>query len=695
MRRPALSFTITILIAFTLIFSVILALAVYGFRGAAERAAIATADTSLTQTAATVSARTNALVQPVLALIREVSATGVAAHEPASAQDGASLAALLAAAPEVRTASAAWPDGTLVQAAPASVMPATGWPKLPAGTAYVIAYSHPGTATKAWLFLDAAQHPLGSAAATHPTDPRYTQWYLQSRAPGVFVTTPYQLGFTRQVGLSVSSQMAGGGVVALDITLGSLGDFLRAQQTTPNSVAFLFSDLGIVLADPETAQVVHSTAQGRVNWVTLQNSTDPVRLAVWNAYASGKLLPGQSAALSLNGTVLLARLELVDSLQNPPVLVAVAAPRSDFTGAVDAAVKRGTSFALTAFLVGLVAIALMSWRIAQPLGILTREAQAIRRFELAIPFSLTSRITEVERLSEAIGAMKATLGSFAVYLPRDLVHQFLAAGTEPRLGGERVALSLMFSDIQGFTTIAETLEPEELTRIASAYFEDVTRELLGCGATIDKYIGDAVMAFWNAPRRDPCHAAHACDAVLRTRAVTLRLGEAFVARGWPKLWTRFGVHTGEAVVGNVGSSDRMAYTAMGGMVNLANRLEGLNKVYGTQILVSDATKAAAGQGFVFRAADLVVVKGTVRPMPIHELVCRADEASPEQIAAVADWEDCVAAYRTGAFADARLALARATKAGGFALATTYARRLAELGEQAVPGWSPVLRMTEK
>ncbi len=399
---------------------------------------------------------------------------------------------------------------------------------------------------------------------------------------------------------------------------------------------------------------------------------------------------------------MLTRLEPVETLENPPVLVAVVAPRRDFTAPVDDAVRQGTLFALGAFMAGFSAIALMSWRIAKPLGVLTREAQAIRRLELTAPLTLRSRITEVERLTEAIAAMKATLTSFTVYLPRDLVHQFLAAGIEPRLGGERVALSVMFSDIQGFTTIAETLDPDELTRVTSAYFEAVTRELLSAGATIDKYIGDAVMAFWNAPRRDEDHAARACVAALRARGVTLRLAVEFKANGWPALPTRFGVHTGEAVVGNVGSSDRMAYTAMGAMVNLANRLEGLNKHYGTQILVSEATRVAAGPGFVFRPVDIVTVKGSALPMPVHELLGIADttaapalQAKEADLASLGAWEDCVAAYRNGDFAAARAALEAVERIGTFPLAKVYADRLAVAGAKAAPGWSPVIRMDVK
>lgn len=696
--RRQLSFTVTILIAFTLVFAFVLGLAVLGFRSAGERAAVATADVNLVQVATTVSSRTNALVLPVLALIRNVADTGIAAATPGDAQAGAKLLAVLAAAPEVRTVSVAWADGSLLQAAPVSVVPAAAMPAPPGKAAYVLCFSRPDAAAKSWTFFGADRTPISSTAFGRPGDPRWTQWYLQARKPGVHTSTPYMLGLSHRAGLSVSSQQAGGGVVSLDITLASLSAFLRAQQITPHTLAFLFSDLGILLAYPDDTRAVGEAGGAQVSWTTLQASDDPVLRAVWNAYAPGQLVPGRGMLLNVNGTAMLARLESVESLENPPVLVAVVAPRSDFTAAVDASVRSGTLLALGAFLLGFAAIAFMSWRIARPLGVLTREAQSIRRFEFAAPLVLRSRITEVERLAEAIAAMKATLSSFAIYLPRDLVRQFLAAGAEPQLGGERIALSVMFSDIQGFTTIAENLDPMELTHIASAYFEAVTRELLAAGATIDKYIGDSVMAFWNAPRRNPDHAAHACAGALRARAVTQHLTKAFAARGWPELWTRFGVHTGEAVVGNVGSSDRMTYTAMGGMVNLANRLEGLNKLYGTQILVSEATRAAAGPGFVFRPVDIVVVKGTASPMPVHELLGVTDAAAaPElrardaDIASLKTWEVCVAAYREGRFDAARAALAEVQAAGAFPLAAIYAARLAELGSQAAPGWSPSVR----
>jgi adenylate cyclase len=700
--RPRLSFTVTILIAFSVVFTVGLTLAVLGFRDAGERAAVATADTSLADVAATVSARTNALVRPVLALIREVADTGVSREPPVTVHAAATLLAMLDAEPELRTASVAWPDGSLLEAAPVSAVPDTARPEVPAQAAFVLRASRPDATLATWTFLTHDHRVIASSEFGHPDDARTTQWYLQASEPGLHISTLYTLGLSQRPGLSVSARLADGGVVAADITLAKLGAFLRAQRITPNTLAFLFSDVGILLAYPDDARAVRNDQGGRVGWTTLQGSGDPLLHAVWYAYATTLLAPGRGVQLDVDGTDTLARLEAIESLADPPVLVAVAAPRSDFTAAVDASVRRGSLYALGAFIVGVSAIMLVSWRVAHPLGVLTREAQAIRRLELATPLVLRSHITEVEHLTEAIAAMKATLASFAAYLPRDLVRQFLAAGTEPRLGGERIALSLMFTDVQGFTTIGENLDPMELTQIASAYFEAVTGELLAAGATIDKYIGDSVMAFWNAPRHDAAHAAHACAAALRTLAVTVRLAEEFVARGWPALPTRFGVHTGEAVVGNVGSSDRMTYTAMGSMVNLANRLEGLNKLYGTQILVSDATREAAGSGFVFRPIDIVIVKGTVSPMPVHELLGVSDpdapdglRARPTDIASLETWTTGVAAYREGRFDDARAAFGAMRCAATVPVAAVYAARLAELGHTAAPGWSPAVRVTVK
>jgi adenylate cyclase len=343
---------------------------------------------------------------------------------------------------------------------------------------------------------------------------------------------------------------------------------------------------------------------------------------------------------------------------------------------------------LVIVIASLASLALAAWageRLAAPLSLLARQAEALRELDASQPIQAPTSLAELDRLGTALRRMKQALGVFAVYVPRDLVRQLIARTSEARLGGERRPITVMFSDIRDFTRTAEHLDPKELMRMICTYFEAVTAELLRNHATIDKYIGDAVMALWNAPRRDLSHARHACYGVLRARNVTQRLGAEFAARGWPKFYTRFGLHTGEAVVGNVGSSDRMAYTAISSVVNLASRLEGLNKFYHTQILVSEATYRGAGQSFVFRPIGLVVPKGATDAIEVFELRGLAAAHNPYDVpllpvpaivAGLPDWREMLLCFRARRFGAA--ALRRAARPDTDAVAVSFGKRIARL-----------------
>jgi adenylate cyclase len=192
------------------------------------------------------------------------------------------------------------------------------------------------------------------------------------------------------------------------------------------------------------------------------------------------------------------------------------------------------------------------------------------------------------------------------------------------LGGERVALTVLFSDIRGFTSLSERLPPEEVIGLLNQYLDAMVEVVFRHEGTIDKFIGDAVMAFWGAPLPVADHARRAMDAALDMRAELDRLNAGWSATGAaPTLRIGVGIHTGEAVVGNIGSlSRKLDYTAIGDTVNLASRLEGLNKEYGTTILVSDATAAAAGPGYELHDLGEVRVKGKEREVAIYELTGR-------------------------------------------------------------------------
>lgn len=211
--------------------------------------------------------------------------------------------------------------------------------------------------------------------------------------------------------------------------------------------------------------------------------------------------------------------------------------------------------------------------------------------------------------------MKGSLRSFARYVPRDPVRSVLASGQEAVLAGKSAELTVFFSDIAGFTTLAESLTPEKLVELLGGYLDDMTRVIAEHHGTVDKFLGDGIMAFWGAPADDPDHAIHACEAAVRSQRLI----------AGRKLVTRIGMATGRVVVGNIGTHERMNYTVMGDTVNLAARLEGLNKQYGTSIMITEATRRAAGDRIVARPVDLVAVKGKAQAVRVYELLALASD----------------------------------------------------------------------
>ena len=385
----------------------------------------------------------------------------------------------------------------------------------------------------------------------------------------------------------------------------------------------------------------------------------------------------------------------------PVVMLVVALGLTAATGGVGAL---AWGLAAGGVVLALAGAAWLAARLGGGLRALTRETEKVRRLDLDAPAPAAGGAAELGVLRESMDSMKGALRLFSVYVPRDLVRKLMAEGAEAKLGGERRRLTVMFSDVQGFTTIAERMDPEELMHITSTYFQALTDDLLDHHATIDKYIGDAVMALWNAPRRDLAHAMHGCRAALHARALTLKLEDEFAARGWPRLHTRFGLHSGEAVVGNVGSSDRMAYTAIGSMVNIASRLEGMNKMYGTQILVSEQTRLGAGNAFVFRPVDVVLAKGAQDPLEVHELIGFSYAQHPKEAPLVADagvvarlpaWGEAIRRFRAGQFDRAREALREAGDPETDPLVAAYAARLARFPDGPPTGWSPVTKLDSK
>jgi len=233
---------------------------------------------------------------------------------------------------------------------------------------------------------------------------------------------------------------------------------------------------------------------------------------------------------------------------------------------------------------------------------------------------------------------------FGHYVPKEVVGELSERPEQVSMEGNSREMSILFSDVRGFTTISEGLDPKELSLLMNEFLTPLSRVVYKHRGTIDKYMGDCVMAFWGAPLPDKHHAHNAIVAGLEMLNALELLQPHFKARGWPPIQIGVGVNTGKVSVGNMGSEVRVAYTVMGDAVNLASRLEGITKEYGVGMVVGEQTKAEATE-FIYRELDLVRVKGKDQPVAIFEPLALKGELNQAQLEQLAIFEQALSAYR--------------------------------------------------
>jgi adenylate cyclase len=279
--------------------------------------------------------------------------------------------------------------------------------------------------------------------------------------------------------------------------------------------------------------------------------------------------------------------------------------------------------------------------------------------------------------------------AFEFYVAPAVVAQMTSHPERLVLGGERRELTVMFTDLAGFTSISEGMAPEGVARILNEHLTRMTDIVLRFGGTIDKFIGDAVMAFWGAPLDDPAHARRAVEAAIEMQREMARWHREAAGQIPPDLSMRIGINTGSVVVGNLGSRSRFDYTVIGDAVNLASRLEAVNKIYGTEILLTDATASRAGDGIAFRHVDRIRVKGKQDAIEVF--------TPAGAVALGGEDEAAIAAYRAADWDRAeslwRAVLARVP---GDGIASTYLERIAGYRREGVAaGWDATFTLDSK
>ena len=388
----------------------------------------------------------------------------------------------------------------------------------------------------------------------------------------------------------------------------------------------------------------------------VQVSGDDLRIAPVDAppeVTAALARAGRSGSLVVDGVRYLVTFQAVANSQG--WLGGILVPEDFYTSDLRALRDRFLLGLLGVTAVVLLCGGLLMRKVGRSLGAVVEATRRMRAFDFAA-CSAHSGLREIADVLDGVERAKTSVRALGRYVPIDLVRQLFEDNRDPELGGELLPISLMFTDIEGFTSLSERLAPDALARALGQYLEAMTRGVRSTDGTVDKFIGDAVMAFWNAPRRLPDHAARACRAALGCVEATREL---YASKAWgslPPLFTRFGLHTGRAMVGHFGSPDRLSYTALGDDVNLAARLEGLCKQYDVAILASEAIVDAAGEAFVFRRLDRVAVKGKNIPVLVYELLGEAGACEAKQPAARV-YEGALEAYFARDFDGALAALA--------------------------------------
>jgi len=287
-------------------------------------------------------------------------------------------------------------------------------------------------------------------------------------------------------------------------------------------------------------------------------------------------------------------------------------------------------------------------------------------------------------------------GAFSFYVNPSVVNEMLKNPEKLKLGGDKKELSVLFSDIRGFTTLAEEMEPETLVNLLNEYLTDMTNVVFEFDGLLDKYIGDAVMAVFGAPLEQTDHPMKACRTALKMLERLGKMQQKWEAEGTPRLDIGIGINTGPMVVGNMGSERRFDYTVMGDSVNLASRLEGINKEYGTRVVISEFTYDKVKDDFFCRELDAVRVKGKVRPVKIFELLALRSEKDP-RIDIIEPFAQALRHYREQEWDRAEEKFNEVlSKIPEDVAAQLYLQRIANLREEPPrPGWDGVFTMKRK
>jgi class 3 adenylate cyclase/ABC-type nitrate/sulfonate/bicarbonate transport system substrate-binding protein len=510
-------------------------------------------------------------------------------------------------------------------------------PKIPAAanwhSSYIDDFAAGDDRRRHRTFFDIWGHTIGQYDVPSTLDVTSLPGYAAARESGALVVTEPAINPDTghpiiYVRVPILRDGAFLGCATANLTFSVLSQFLATHRASPHSKT--------IIADPDDGRIIVASENensvrvvgDQIEVAKLENVSDAdVREAYRLQTQTNRdeflfRSPRDGAELSASFS------RFPESFGHPWEAI-VLTPTSDFIGYLEA-----TNRQIIAMIIALTAgefllIYYLSRRLSRPIESISQDLQSVENLAFELRPSRPSKVREIAQLQSAASLLRNSLMSFSAFAPVDVVRGLIKSGIPLALGVEKRCLTILFSDLENFSSRAEQSNPDDLLAQMSVYFEQVSRAISDEQGTVDKFIGDGVMAFWGAPHPLPDHALRACAGALRAARRMERVNARWRAEGRPTFRVRIGLNSAEVLVGNVGSSDRFSYTAMGDGVNVAARLEGVNKGLGTTICISDSVFDAVSDKIVARPIRRVTVKGRKQAFMIYELLGIVGSEDPE------------------------------------------------------------------
>ena len=523
------------------------------------------------------------------------------------------LVELLDRHPAVEAAFVGYDDGRFFYAGRLSLLSVAQREEFdaPDGEAVIVrtVEAGPGTRPETWWFV----LPGGGSTPPrmHPTsfDPRQRPWYIDAtnrKAPTL--TEPYRFAWAEDVGISAGVPLRGG-VLGFDFSLDTLDELITQYKITPNA---------IVMASPGSPEALIGSEPCKPADPGCFRQDALARQALRQLIVEAAGAGGQAErTVALDGRDYRLLVRPMPAVLGRTFAIGVAVPEEELSAASKALLQRAAIIAAGALAIAALAVLGVSLLMSRAVRRIAQRTERIRNLDFSDPEPVTSSITELRQLSDSVENMRQGLQIFGRYVSKDLVAQILRAPEDAGVGGEQRELTVMFTDVEGFSFISESIDPKLLTSRLSRYFEVLGTAITNHRGMIDKYIGDGIMALFE--KADD--GARAGLAMLETLE---RFNAARRAAGAEPVAIGIGLNSGSLMMGTIGEQHRMDGTVISDAVNLAARLESLTKDYHVPLLISQfAVDRLDDPGaYVLRPVDTVVVRGRSQPVTIFEVQVR-------------------------------------------------------------------------